>query len=201
MTTDPEQLRPFGDSAQALIIARQAESIRAANEALDRLRARDCWWESYHATFQRLTLVVGDSHGEDNVVLGLLDCRHISGPNFWSGHPLRVTWHNQSTDVKEWIFTLEASSIGFKAVGGAFTWRACCNVLEDVRHWRPRGLEPMPNLSLEESVNQVTRLLRLFYGGRISYGSLMNEVENVLVRTPIVESTLDPTPGQAVPSS
>ena len=120
---DPNEVAPNG-LTYAEIDAREADSVRRANETLashPHLGAR--WW-SYSVTHCTFDLIIGDPLGrEDNIAICCPSTLRISGPISWPNQQLRIDWtcDRESRDV--WSYKLVYEDVGFCLETNMFLWR------------------------------------------------------------------------------
>jgi hypothetical protein len=106
------------------IDARQADSVRRANEALTALQHLGARWGGYHVSHDTFDLVVGDPLGqEDNVVICCTGIVHVSGPVQWPNQRLRVVFDCDRNSPEVWWFKLTDDAVGFRLETGGFMWQ------------------------------------------------------------------------------
>lgn len=110
----------------------QTAYVKAANEVLAGMWDKGGRWWEYTVSHRTFELVVGDAQGKDNLVLSLAACDYIAGPVIWPEQYIKVSWcFDKTRPLGSLEFTLQDSSVGFKAVGGVFAWRKNYDLLNE----------------------------------------------------------------------
>ena len=123
MTFDPNQTTPSGKS-DGEIEAREAEYIRAANEALSAAREKWAGWWGYSVSHNTFEMIVGRPNEPDNVVLSLSACDYLAGPVDWPGQRIEVVRRYDAQRSRPgWEFEIRDVAVGFRAVGRMFRWQ------------------------------------------------------------------------------
>jgi hypothetical protein len=118
---DPDEIARTGTWGQHWI--EPTEKVRTANLALASMRGSGARWWRYSVSHCSFEMIVGKASVEDNLVLSLSACEHISGPVEWQAQRIDVTFQPDPEFPNSGIYTLQDGSVQFRAVGKAFRWK------------------------------------------------------------------------------
>ena len=120
---DPNELAPNGHT-YAEIDARESDSVRRANEALEACQHLDARWWGYSVSHCTFDLIIGDPLGrEDNLAICCPSTTNICGPISWRNQQLRVEWTCDRASRDVWHYRLIDENVGFRLETGMFLWR------------------------------------------------------------------------------
>jgi hypothetical protein len=106
------------------IDAREADSIRSANETLADLRDQSARWWNYSVSHCTFDMIVGDPLGRSpNMAICCPSTITIQGPICWHNQQLRVEWEcNRNSMNETWSYKLIDEVSGFLLESNMFLW-------------------------------------------------------------------------------
>jgi hypothetical protein len=107
--------------------AENAVKVARLNSALGACQSLGGRWWSYTVSHQTFVLLIGDPSGQNNVVITLAACEHLSGPATWSVQHLRVSFTVVQGGC---VFEVRDPTANFLAQARMLAWSKDANLLE-----------------------------------------------------------------------
>jgi len=104
------------------------DKVNHLNAALATCQSGGGRWWSYKVSHRTFVLLIGDPTGEENVVVTLAACDHLSGPTSWSVQHLIVSF---TTDEDGSVFEVQDQKVNFLARSRVLAWKKNFDLLED----------------------------------------------------------------------
>jgi hypothetical protein len=193
MTNDPDDTAS-GDWSWGEIGANRAGYVRAANAVLASLQGRGARWWGYSVSHTNFEVVIGKPWQDDNIVLCLAACKHVTGPVEWPRQQIEVTFEDdpQHPD-KPGTYTLQDPTVNFRAEGGVFRWRRGYDIAAHHQALWGGRRGGAAQAKLEEVLASLKKTLEDYYAGQINFGDLEYRVQCLLwYRLPVIRT---PKPG------